>query len=444
MMMNSNNSANEQHDLQDLGVDQSLSFEEPAYFKREQYQINDSIKNLDLDKDVVESNLPFTDSDISDNERLNQIDMLSEPKIEQPVPQEPTTPVDASVEQPVPQEPTETENEQIQDIDSEKVIVNGVEFLKKKIASNQDELLQSTLGLLKEKHSHFDQFQTPTHFVNPSSQTLPMNDLDSNSIGSEGGKAGVVKNYSLFPSLGNMFKNNAETALQQLNSPTASNLNPNDALNNKFKGFTDSINNQEESLINAVSNQLACEKFNAVLDSHQSYNSAIEKFWKHDNMHDFQGELIEYAKSANKDFNSVIEDMNNGNNEPLRKAFQEHITNMESSESGKSTISSLHDSHRNFINKTNTAVDVLQNAKLSENVKEKLQKDVDQVLENQEAISSQIPSYINNDGHKIDLAEEMRKYVDSIKLALKAVVDFVKSKVGLSSNNQPENNSPAP
>ena len=336
----------------------------------------------------------------------------------------------------------ETNNDLVLDPNEDAIFINGQEFQKRKLNNNQEDLLLAALKMLQSTNmnNNLENYSSPTPFVKESGLPLSSFGSPDSTPSNGGGKGGIVKNYSLFPSLGNMFKDHSQASLQALNQPIATNLDSQSVINNRVENIKDSVTNNEVALQNVVANQLICEKYNSVLDAHHNYSQNIEKFWKHDRMDDFQGELIEYAKNNNKDINSVVEEMNAGDNEPLRKSFQDHVSNMEVTENGKNILSELHSSHRNFMNKSNVAYDVLKNGNIEPSLKDKLHLDLNQVIENQEQLSSKIPSYIDNEGQRIDLGSEMKKYAESIKNAFKAVVDFVKSKAGFGQSND----SPSP
>ena len=333
------------------------------------------------------------------------------------------------------------ENEIIDDVSKELVKVNGQEFFKRKLNTNQEELLLKAMQLLQEKNSNYiyDSFTPPTSLV-------PASNVNSDLVasGGKGGSGGTVKNYSLFPNLSNLFKDRSQSAVQELNTQIDGNKDPSAVIANRFDSFKSTIANDEMDLKSVVANQLICEKYNDVLDAHQNYSRSIDDFWKFDKMDDFRGQMVEYGKANNKDLNTIVDELNKGENEPLRKMFQDQIDLIESTPKGKQIISNMYDSHQNFINKTNSAVDVLKNGEVDLSLKEKFSKDLTQIVENQESISNQVPNFIDKDGKKFNLGEEMKRYAEQIKSALKAVVEFVKSKVGITNNQDDNSHSPTP
>lgn len=333
------------------------------------------------------------------------------------------------------------ENEIIDDVSKELVKVNGQEFFKRKLNTNQEELLLKAMQLLQEKNSNYiyDSFTPPTSLV-------PASNVNSDLVasGGKGGSGGTVKNYSLFPNLSNLFKDRSQSAVQELNTQIDGNKDPSAVIANRFDSFKSTIANDEMDLKSVVANQLICEKYNDVLDAHQNYSRSIDDFWKFDKMDDFRGQMVEYGKANNKDLNTIVDELNKGENEPLRKMFQDHIDLIESTPKGKQIISNMYDSHQNFVNKTNSAVDVLKNGEVDLSLKEKFSKDLTQIVENQESISNQVPNFIDKDGKKFNLGEEMKRYAEQIKSALKAVVEFVKSKVGITNNQDDNSHSPTP
>jgi len=232
--------------------------------------------------------------------------------------------------------------------------------------------------------------------------------------------------------------------VQELNTQIDGNKDPSAVIANRFDSFKSTIANDEMDLKSVVANQLICEKYNDVLDAHQNYSRSIDDFWKFDKMDDFRGQMVEYGKANNKDLNTIVDELNKGENEPLRKMFQDQIDLIESTPKGKQIISDMYDSHQNFVNKTNSAVDVLKNGEVDLSLKEKFSKDLTQIVENQESISNQVPNFIDKDGKKFNLGEEMKRYAEQIKSALKAVVEFVKSKVGITNNQDDNSHSPTP
>ena len=333
------------------------------------------------------------------------------------------------------------ENEIIDDVSKELVKVNGQEFFKRKLNTNQEELLLKAMQLLQEKNSNYiyDSFTPPTSLV-------PASNVNSDLVasGGKGGSGGTVKNYSLFPNLSNLFKDRSQSAVQELNTQIDGNKDPSAVIANRFDSFKSTIANDEMDLKSVVANQLICEKYNDVLDAHQNYSRSIDDFWKFDKMDDFRGQMVEYGKANNKDLNTIVDELNKGENEPLRKMFQDQIDLIESTPKGKQIISNMYDSHQNFVNKTNSAVDVLKNGEVDLSLKEKFSKDLTQIVENQESISNQVPNFIDKDGKKFNLGEEMKRYAEQIKSALKAVVEFVKSKVGITNNQDDNSHSPTP
>ena len=333
------------------------------------------------------------------------------------------------------------ENEIIDDVSKELVKVNGQEFFKRKLNTNQEELLLKAMQLLQEKNSNYiyDSFTPPTSLV-------PASNVNSDLVasGGKGGSGGTVKNYSLFPNLSNLFKDRSQSAVQELNTQIDGNKDPSAVIANRFDSFKSTIANDEMDLKSVVANQLICEKYNDVLDAHQNYSRSIDDFWKFDQMDDFRGQMVEYGKANNKDLNTIVDELNKGENEPLRKMFQDQIDLIESTPKGKQIISNMYDSHQNFVNKTNSAVDVLKNGEVDLSLKEKFSKDLTQIVENQESISNQVPNFIDKDGKKFNLGEEMKRYAEQIKSALKAVVEFVKSKVGITNNQDDNSHSPTP
>lgn len=333
------------------------------------------------------------------------------------------------------------ENEIIDDVSKELVKVNGQEFFKRKLNTNQEELLLKAMQLLQEKNSNYiyDSFTPPTSLV-------PASNVHSDLVasGGKGGSGGTVKNYSLFPNLSNLFKDRSQSAVQELNTQIDGNKDPSAVIANRFDSFKSTIANDEMDLKSVVANQLICEKYNDVLDAHQNYSRSIDDFWKFDKMDDFRGQMVEYGKANNKDLNTIVDELNKGENEPLRKMFQDQIDLIESTPKGKQIISNMYDSHQNFVNKTNSAVDVLKNGDVDLSLKEKFSKDLTQIVENQESISNQVPNFIDKDGKKFNLGEEMKRYAEQIKSALKAVVEFVKSKVGITNNQDDNSHSPTP
>ena len=333
------------------------------------------------------------------------------------------------------------ENEIIDDVSKELVKVNGQEFFKRKLNTNQEELLLKAMQLLQEKNSNYiyDSFTPPTSLV-------PASNVNSDLVasGGKGGSGGTVKNYSLFPNLSNLFKDRSQSAVQELNTQIDGNKDPSAVIANRFDSFKSTIANDEMDLKSVVANQLICEKYNDVLDAHQNYSRSIDDFWKFDKMDDFRGQMVEYGKANNKDLNTIVDELNKGENEPLRKMFQDQIDLIESTPKGKQIISDMYDSHQNFVNKTNSAVDVLKNGEVDLSLKEKFSKDLTQIVENQESISNQVPNFIDKDGKKFNLGEEMKRYAEQIKSALKAVVEFVKSKVGITNNQDDNSHSPTP
>jgi len=333
------------------------------------------------------------------------------------------------------------ENEIIDDVSKELVKVNGQEFFKRKLNTNQEELLLKAMQLLQEKNSNYiyDSFTPPTSLV-------PASNVNSDLVasGGKGNSGGTVKNYSLFPNLSNLFKDRSQNAVQELNTQIDSNKDPSAVIANRFDSFKSTIANDEMDLKSVVANQLICEKYNDVLDAHQNYSQSIDDFWKFDKMDDFRGQMVEYGKANNKDLNTIVDELNKGENEPLRKMFQDQIDLIESTPKGKQIISNMYDSHQNFVNKTNSAVDVLKNGEVDLSLKEKFSKDLTQIVENQESISNQVPNFIDKDGKKFNLGEEMKRYAEQIKSALKAVVEFVKSKVGITNNQDDNSHSPTP
>ncbi|AMM30642.1 hypothetical protein PGJ85_018095 (plasmid) [Acinetobacter baumannii] len=341
----------------------------------------------------------------------------------------------------------DSENDQkqeiIDDVSKELVKVNGQEFFKRKLNSNQEELLLKAMQLLQEKNANYiyDNFTPPTSLV-PTSNTNANSDLVAS--GGKGGSGGTVKNYSLFPNLSNLFKDRSQTAMQELNTQIDGNKDPSAVIANRYDSIKSTIANDEMDLKSVVANQLICEKYNDVLDAHQNYSQSIDDFWKFDKMDDFRGQMVEYGKANNKDINTIVNELNKGENEPLRKMFQNQIDLIESTPKGKQIISNMYDSHQNFVNKTNSAVDVLKNGEVDLSLKEKFSKDLTQIVENQESISNQVPNFIDKDGKKFNLGEEMKRYAEQIKSALKAVVEFVKSKVGITNNQDVNSYSPTP
>ncbi|MDI9722249.1 hypothetical protein QM294_15990 [Acinetobacter junii] len=333
------------------------------------------------------------------------------------------------------------ENEIIDDVSKELVKVNGQEFFKRKLNINQEELLLKAMQLLQEKNSNYiyDSFTPPTSLV-------PASNVNSDLVasGGKGNSGGTVKNYSLFPNLSNLFKDRSQNAVQELNTQIDGNKDPSAVIANRFDSFKSTIANDEMDLKSVVANQLICEKYNDVLDAHQNYSQSIDDFWKFDKMDDFRGQMVEYGKANNKDLNTIVDELNKGENEPLRKMFQDQIDLIESTPKGKQIISNMYDSHQNFVNKTNSAVDVLKNGEVDLSLKEKFSKDLTQIVENQESISNQVPNFIDKDGKKFNLGEEMKRYAEQIKSALKAVVEFVKSKVGITNNQDDNSHSPTP
>ncbi|MCT9375099.1 hypothetical protein KTJ07_19215 [Acinetobacter baumannii] len=333
------------------------------------------------------------------------------------------------------------ENEIIDDVSKELVKVNGQEFFKRKLNTNQEELLLKAMQLLQEKNSNYiyDSFTPPTSLV-------PASNVNSDLVasGGKGGSGGTVKNFSLFPNLSNLFKDRSQSAVQELNTQIDGNKDPSAVIANRFDSFKSTIANDEMDLKSVVANQLICEKYNDVLDAHQNYSRSIDDFWKFDKMDDFRGQMVEYGKANNKDLNTIVDELNKGENEPLRKMFQDQIDLIESTPKGKQIISNMYDSHQNFVNKTNSAVDVLKNGEVDLSLKEKFSKDLTQIVENQESISNQVPNFIDKDGKKFNLGEEMKRYAEQIKSALKAVVEFVKSKVGITNNQDDNSHSPTP
>ena len=333
------------------------------------------------------------------------------------------------------------ENEIIDDVSKELVKVNGQEFFKRKLNTNQEELLLKAMQLLQEKNSNYiyDSFTPPTSLV-------PASNVNSDLVasGGKGNSGGTVKNYSLFPNLSNLFKDRSQNAVQELNTQIDGNKDPSAVIANRFDSFKSTIANDEMDLKSVVANQLICEKYNDVLDAHQNYSQSIDDFWKFDKMDDFRGQMVEYGKANNKDLNTIVDELNKGENEPLRKMFQDQIDLIESTPKGKQIISNMYDSHQNFVNKTNSAVDVLKNGEVDLSLKEKFSKDLTQIVENQESISNQVPNFIDKDGKKFNLGEEMKRYAEQIKSALKAVVEFVKSKVGITNNQDDNSHSPTP
>lgn len=341
----------------------------------------------------------------------------------------------------------DSENDQkqeiIDDVSKELVKVNGQEFFKRKLNSNQEELLLKAMQLLQEKNANYiyDNFTPPTSLV-PTSNANANSDLVAS--GGKGGSGGTVKNYSLFPNLSNLFKDRSQTAMQELNTQIDGNKDPSAVIANRYDSIKSTIANDEMDLKSVVTNQLICEKYNDVLDAHQNYSQSIDDFWKFDKMDDFRGQMVEYGKANNKDINTIVNELNKGENEPLRKMFQDQIDLIESTPKGKQIISNMYDSHQNFVNKTNSAVDVLKNGEVDLSLKEKFSKDLTQIVENQESISNQVPNFIDKDGKKFNLGEEMKRYAEQIKSALKAVVEFVKSKVGITNNQDDNSYSPTP
>ncbi|HFC9456404.1 TPA: hypothetical protein ACF0SF_003362 [Acinetobacter nosocomialis] len=341
----------------------------------------------------------------------------------------------------------DSENDQkqeiIDDVSKELVKVNGQEFFKRKLNSNQEELLLKAMQLLQEKNANYiyDNFTPPTSLV-PTSNANANSDLVAS--GGKGGSGGTVKNYSLFPNLSNLFKDRSQTAMQELNTQIDGNKDPSAVIANRYDSIKSTIANDEMDLKSVVANQLICENYNDVLDAHQNYSQSIDDFWKFDKMDDFRGQMVEYGKANNKDINTIVNELNKGENEPLRKMFQDQIDLIESTPKGKQIISNMYDSHQNFVNKTNSAVDVLKNGEVDLSLKEKFSKDLTQIVENQESISNQVPNFIDKDGKKFNLGEEMKRYAEQIKSALKAVVEFVKSKVGITNNQDDNSYSPTP
>ena len=341
----------------------------------------------------------------------------------------------------------DSENDQkqeiIDDISKELVKVNGQEFFKRKLNSNQEELLLKAMQLLQEKNANYiyDNFTPPTSLV-PTSNANANSDLVASD--GKGGSGGTVKNYSLFPNLSNLFKDRSQTAMQELNTQIDGKKDPSAVIANRYDSIKSTIANDEMDLKSVVANQLICEKYNDVLDAHQNYSQSIDDFWKFDKMDEFRGQMVEYGKANNKDINTIVNELNKGENEPLRKMFQDQIDLIESTPKGKQIISNMYDSHQNFVNKTNSAVDVLKNGEVDLSLKEKFSKDLTQIVENQESISNQVPNFIDKDGKKFNLGEEMKRYAEQIKSALKAVVEFVKSKVGITNNQDDNSYSPTP
>ncbi|WP_375591489.1 hypothetical protein [Acinetobacter baumannii] len=104
----------------------------------------------------------------------------------------------------------------------------------------------------------------------------------------------------------------------------------------------------------------------------------------------------------------------------------------------------MNNSHQDFLSRSDSMFEVIQKSELSPDDKTKFENKLSEVVENQAELSSTLPNYINDDGVRISLADEMKKYAESLKKALQVVVDFVKSKVGLSVDGPTEQPSSSP
>ncbi|MEX5396653.1 DNA repair protein, partial [Acinetobacter baumannii] len=150
------------------------------------------------------------------------------------------------------------------------------------------------------------------------------------------------------------------------------------------------------------------------------------------------------GQKENKDLKTLINEMNTDPNSPYRKEFQDLIVNVGSTEKGKALLSKLNNSHQDFLSRSDSMFEVIQKSELSPDDKTKFENKLSEVVENQAELSSTLPNYINDDGVRISLADEMKKYAESLKKALQVVVDFVKSKVGLSVDGPTEQSSSSP
>ncbi|WP_228201067.1 hypothetical protein [Acinetobacter sp. FDAARGOS_559] len=193
-----------------------------------------------------------------------------------------------------------------------------------------------------------------------------------------------------------------------------------------------------------LSSHLASSKYNDLVNSHKNYSDSINEFWKFDKFEDFRGTLIERGQKENKDLKTLINEMNTDPNSPYRKEFQDLIVNVGSTEKGKALLSKLNNSHQDFLSRSDSMFEVIQKSELSPDDKTKFENKLSEVVENQAELSSTLPNYINDDGVRISLADEMKKYAESLKKALQVVVDFVKSKVGLSVDGPTEQSSSSP
>ncbi|MGQ1270037.1 DNA repair protein (plasmid) [Acinetobacter baumannii] len=321
----------------------------------------------------------------------------------------------------------------------ENIIINGKEFNYEQLDPNdieKHEQLRAALAQLL-GNTNAASFQNPSQ-INPVIST-PLVRPQLPDINESSAQPSTVKNYSLFPSFANLKKATPENALSLLQAEqvlqTSQNLNA-------AENATPSMNT--ENIQHMLSSHLASSKYNDLVKSHKNYSDSINEFWKFDKFEDFRGTLIERGQKENKDLKTLINEMNTDPNSPYRKEFQDLIVNVGSTEKGKALLSKLNNSHQDFLSRSDSMFEVIQKSELSPDDKTKFENKLSEVVENQAELSSTLPNYINDDGVRISLADEMKKYAESLKKALQVVVDFVKSKVGLSVDGPTQQSSSSP
>lgn len=323
----------------------------------------------------------------------------------------------------------------------EQLIINGKEFNFEQIDPNDIEKHEQLRAALSQLlgNTNASTFQSPSQ-INPVTSTplIPpsMPDFNENSA-----QPSTVKNYSLFPSFANLKKATPDNALSLLQAEqllqTSQNIQAPASENSGAHMNTQNVQHM-------LSSHLASSKYNDLVNSHKNYSDSINEFWKFDKFEDFRGTLIERGQKENKDLKTLINEMNTDPNSPYRKEFQDLIVNVGSTEKGKALLSKLNNSHQDFLSRSDSMFEVIQKSELSPDDKTKFENKLSEVVENQAELSSTLPNYINDDGVRISLADEMKKYAESLKKALQVVVDFVKSKVGLSVDGPTEQPSSSP
>ncbi|WP_173912988.1 hypothetical protein [Acinetobacter sp. Marseille-Q1618] len=321
-------------------------------------------------------------------------------------------------------------------------LINGHEFKKFNLDEEQAKLVEAFLKLNKdESRNIIEENNTPTGFL-PPVQENEVSDLDRGiEIEGDGQKA-QIKNYSLLPNMNNFFKKDRlQDSLNSLTNNLGSNRDNNAIVENTFDQTKHTISNDHKALQSAVAAQLAVEKMNDLIDSHRNTSESIEKIWKRGVFDDFKGSLVEDAKNQNVDLNKIIRDINEGKNEPRRKEFQNLITNLEYNDPlGKSDLIGMVNSQNEFMRKSKSAMDMLKNDNLDPDMKKEMSYKLKAMIENQENISSKLPDFVNNEGEKIKLSEQLKKFAEQLKASLQVIINSINNKFGVGQSND----SPAP